>query len=368
MNQLKNFEPVGIYHHKVYSRQVEGGITLNHQIQHLLDWSEWGRQWVDYLRQNPHCAEMKRDLHKFHVAFSEVGRKANYYQDKEDREEQISKLASQAEDIQRHFHDLLRLVQNRKTEEENKEEEKQANSNKRGRFQRHPRVEQPSPPAIVPVVSEANFSNTAVPIGGHTLPPLPYSYDALEPYIDEETMRIHHDILHRNYVNNLNKAEKMMAQARETGNFDLIKFWEGEAAFNGAGHYLHTIFWFVMRPDGGGMPTGELASHINSYFGSFDKFKQHFSQAAEKVEGGGWAILVWSPRSHRLEILQAEKHQNLSQWDVVPLLALDVWEHAYFLSYRSQRADYIKAWWNIVNWEEVEKRFRQASRLRWKPF
>lgn len=207
-----------------------------------------------------------------------------------------------------------------------------------------------------------------VPIGRHTLPPLPYPYNALEPHIDEKTMRLHHDIHHRSYVDGLNKAERMMLQARRTGNFDLIKHWEREAAFNGAGHYLHTLFWKTMSPKGGGEPSGELRKQIVRDFGSFLAFKQHFSQAAEKVEGSGWAILVWSPRSQRLEILQAEKHQNLSQWDVIPLLPLDVWEHAYYLKYQNNRKAYIDAWWNVVNWPYVNRRYLKARRLRWKPY
>jgi Fe-Mn family superoxide dismutase len=208
----------------------------------------------------------------------------------------------------------------------------------------------------------------AVPIGQHKLPPLPYAYDALEPYIDAQTMRIHHDKHHQSYVDGLNKAEKMMAQARESGDFDLIKHWEREAAFNGAGHYLHTIFWNIMTPTGALVPSGALAEQIQRDFGSFDRFKKHFSAAAEKVEGGGWALLVWSPRSHRLEILQAEKHQNLSQWDVIPLLVLDVWEHAYYLKYQNDRKAYIDAWWHIVNWEHVAERFNRASKLVWEPY
>lgn len=219
-----------------------------------------------------------------------------------------------------------------------------------------------------PAFHAAENQSGRVPIGGHVLPPLPYPHDALEPYIDGETMRLHHDIHHKSYVDGLNKAERMMEEARKKGNFDLLKHWEREAAFNGAGHYLHTIFWCVMSPDGGGKPDGELLKQIETDFGSFDKFKAHFSQAAEKVEGGGWAILVWSPRSRRLEILQAEKHQNLTQWDVVPLLVLDVWEHAYYLKYRNERARYVEAWWNVVNWPCVEQRFREASKLVWTPY
>jgi Fe-Mn family superoxide dismutase len=207
-----------------------------------------------------------------------------------------------------------------------------------------------------------------VPIGGHTLPPLPYAYNALEPHIDEQTMRCHHDVHHKSYVDGLNKAEKALAEARKTGNFDLVKHWERETAFNGAGHYLHTIFWNAMAPNGGGNPSGALAQQIKQDFGSIDAFKQQFSAAAEKVEGGGWAILVWSPRSHRLEILQAEKHQNLSQWDVVPLLPLDVWEHAYYLKYGPERRKYIDAWWNVVNWPHVSERFAAARTLKWQPF
>ncbi|WP_339284358.1 superoxide dismutase [Oceanobacillus sp. FSL K6-3682] len=207
-----------------------------------------------------------------------------------------------------------------------------------------------------------------VPIGGHTLPPLPYSYDALEPYIERRIMELHHDKHHQSYVDGLNKAELEMQQARWDNNYDLIKHWEREAAFNGAGHYLHTIFWKVMSPDGGGEPTGDLMSEIEQSFGSYDQFKAHFTEAANHVEGGGWAILVWSPRARRLEILQAEKHQNLSQWDVVPLLVLDVWEHAYYLQYENVKEDYVDNWWNIVNWTEVENRYNKAKQLKWQPF
>ena len=207
-----------------------------------------------------------------------------------------------------------------------------------------------------------------IPIGEHTLPPLPYPYNALEPYIDEKTMRLHHDKHHRSYVEGLNKAEKEMEKARRSGDFSLIKHWEREAAFNGAGHYLHTIFWHNMTPKGGGKATGAIAREINRIFGGFQPFKQHFSAAAEKVEGVGWALLVWAPRAHRVEILQAEKHQNLSQQDVIPLLVLDVWEHAYYLKYNNDRKKYINAWWHVVNWDDVNERFLEARRVRWKPF
>lgn len=207
-----------------------------------------------------------------------------------------------------------------------------------------------------------------VPIGKHRLPPLPYAYDALEPFIDEQTMRLHHDQHHLTYVEGLNQAEKSMERARQTGDYRLLKHWEREGAFHGAGHYLHTIFWYIMNPKGGGKPTGSLLTQIRKDFGSFARFQKHFSEAANQVEGGGWAVLVWSPRAHRLEILQSEKHQNLSQWDVIPLLVLDVWEHAYYLKYKNDRKKYIQNWWNVVYWPEVQKRFDVAKTVLWKPY
>ena len=207
-----------------------------------------------------------------------------------------------------------------------------------------------------------------VPIGGHVLPPLPYPYNALEPHIDEKTMRIHHNKHHQSYVDGLNKAEKKLAEARKTGNFELIKHWERELAFHGSGHNLHTVFWTIMNPEGGGDPQGPLAEQIQKDFGSLAKFKKQFSEAAEQVEGGGWAILTWSPRYHRLVILQAEKHQNLTQWESIPLLPLDVWEHAYYLKHQNKRVDYIEDWWNVVYWPAVQERYLKARELRWPPY
>lgn len=204
--------------------------------------------------------------------------------------------------------------------------------------------------------------------GVHTLPPLPYRYDALEPHISKEIMYLHHTKHHQSYVDGLNKAEKMMEKARETNDYELLTHWEREAAFHGSGHYLHTIFWYNMTPKGGGEPQGALLERIKTDFGSVDRFKRHFTEAAKKVEGVGWALLVWSPRAHRLEILQTEKHQLMTQWDTIPLLVLDVWEHAYYLQYKNDRAAYINSWWNVVNWRDVEQRFEQARRLRWQPF
>lgn len=204
--------------------------------------------------------------------------------------------------------------------------------------------------------------------GKHILPPLPYDYSALEPHISAEIMRLHHDKHHQSYVDGLNKAEVMLQNARNNNDYSLVKHWSRELAFHGSGHYLHTIFWNNMSPEGGGSPSGALLKEINKYFGSFEKFKSHFTEAAKQAEGVGWAILVWSPRARRLEILQSERHMLLTQWDTIPLLALDVWEHAYYLQYKNNRGDYIKNWWNVVNWKDVEDRYLKASELKWKPF
>lgn len=204
------------------------------------------------------------------------------------------------------------------------------------------------------------YEETFVAIGEHQLPALPYAYNALEPIISEETMRLHHLKHHQSYVDGLNKAELALKKERDTNNFDLVKHWERELAFNGSGHYLHSLFWKIMSPDGGGEPTGELLHAINQSFGSYEKFKHQFSMAAKNVEGSGWAILVWVPKTQRLEILTAEKHQNLTQWTTIPILALDVWEHAYYLQYKNDRGTYITNWWNIVNWPQVMYNFECA--------
>jgi len=199
----------------------------------------------------------------------------------------------------------------------------------------------------------------------YELAPLPYAYNALEPHIDEQTMRLHHDKHHLAYVNGLNNALEKLEAARSSGDVGLVKHWSREAAFHGSGHLLHSIFWPNMAPagnGGGGEPSGDLASQISTDFGSFAAFKAHFSAAANQVEGSGWALLVWEPSAGQLEILQSEKHQNLTQWGVRPLLVLDVWEHAYYLKYQNNRGAYVEAWWNLVNWSDVADRLKAARR------
>jgi len=190
----------------------------------------------------------------------------------------------------------------------------------------------------------------------HVLPELPYAYNALEPYYDEQTVRLHHDMHHKAYVDGLNNAEAKLAEAIEKGDFSLIKHIERELAFHGAGHILHTIFWENMKPGGGGPAGGAVGELIDRDFGSFDNFKKLFSASAAVVEGSGWTILACNPVFEKLVVLQAEKHQDLTQWGAVPLLIIDVWEHAYYLKYQNKRAAWIEAWWNLVNWEDVNRR------------
>jgi len=201
-----------------------------------------------------------------------------------------------------------------------------------------------------------------VPPGSHQLPPLPYPYNALEPVISSTTLRFHHDNHHKSYIEGLNKAELKLVEARQKRDFALIKHWGRELAFHGSGHILHSIYWTSMAPiSSGGQPGTVTQSLINGTFGSFLIFQEQFTNAAINVEASGWAILVWQPALRRREILTAEKHQNLTQWGGIPILVLDVWEHAYYVDYQYRRPDYVKAWWNIVNWRELERRLLLAN-------
>ena len=194
----------------------------------------------------------------------------------------------------------------------------------------------------------------------HVLPPLPYAYNALEPHIDEPTMRLHHDIHHKAYVDGLNAAEEKLAKARESGDWSVVQAAQRAVAFHGSGHFNHCIFWENMSPQGGGTPSGDLAARITRDFGGFDKLKAHFSQAAITVEGNGWGILAWHPMAGRLLVLASMNHQNQGVHGAVPLLMLDVWEHAYYLKYQNKRSDYIKAWASVVNWDAAQARLQQA--------
>jgi len=195
------------------------------------------------------------------------------------------------------------------------------------------------------------------------LPKLSYPYDALEPYIDATTMEIHHTKHHGGYVKKLNTALEKYPEWASKGIEDILKDLDNIPADirttvrnNGGGHYNHSLFWTIMGPNGGGKPSGKLAESIDKTFGSFDKFKEEFSNAAATRFGSGWAWLVLDNYGH-LSILSTPNQDNPITYSLKPVLGLDVWEHAYYLKYQNRRPEYIQAWWNIVNWEEVNKRY-----------
>ncbi len=196
-----------------------------------------------------------------------------------------------------------------------------------------------------------------------TLPPLPYDFSALEPHIDARTMEIHHDKHHAAYVNNLNVALEKHPDLQNKDIEDLIRnikeLPEGVQAAvrnNGGGHINHTMFWEIMGPNGGGEPSGALGQAITKAFGDFDKFKKEINDAGVKRFGSGWSWLVLN-RDGNLQILSTANQDSPYMDGQTPILGVDVWEHAYYLNYQNRRPDYLNAWWNVVNWEAVAKRF-----------
>lgn len=186
---------------------------------------------------------------------------------------------------------------------------------------------------------------------------LPYTLNSLEPYYNRETLDIHYNTLYKGYVDNTNKTEEKLARARLENNFENIKCLERDLAFYGSGVILHELFFLNMGIPVPTMPSTKLMEQITKDFGSFDKFQNQFIEAAKTVEASGWCLLVWVPEFNRLEVLQCEKHQNLTLWGCIPILVLDMWEHSYFLQYKANRAEYINEFKNIINWNVVNKRF-----------
>jgi Fe-Mn family superoxide dismutase len=197
----------------------------------------------------------------------------------------------------------------------------------------------------------------------YELPPLPYSYEALEPYISREIMTLHHTKHHQAYVTGANAALERLEKQRKGENPENVRGILRDLSFNLSGHKLHAVFWPNMAPSGkgGGTPGGRLADQINRDFGSFEAFKKQFSDAAKNVEAVGWAILTYDAESDTLLIYQVEKQNFMHPPDLPLLLTLDVWEHAYYLQYKNDRASYVDNWWNVVNWDDVEKRFAKAK-------
>ena len=193
----------------------------------------------------------------------------------------------------------------------------------------------------------------------HKLPPLPYPADALEPVIDKKTVEIHHGKHFAAYVNGLNATIEKARKSFEDGDFSAIKALSRDLAFNGSGVVLHWIYFETIGPNAGGPPAGKVGEQIKKDFGSFETFWKVFSAASKAVEASGWGVLVWEPFSKTLVVMQAEKHQNLTSWGVMPIMVCDVWEHAYYLKYQNRRDEYVDNFQKIINWKKVDELFQK---------
>jgi Fe-Mn family superoxide dismutase len=204
----------------------------------------------------------------------------------------------------------------------------------------------------------------------YELPSLPYNYDALEPYIDARTMEIHHTKHHQTYTDKLNAAlEGCSTDVQEKDIVEILSNLEvvpgdkkSAINFNGGGFDNHRIFWHNMKSNGGGEPGGTIADAINSSFQSFSAFKEKFSSTTAVIQGSGWGWLVYNPSNHKVEYKSMPNQTSPRTEGLIPLLGCDVWEHAYYLKYQNKRPDYISAWWSVINWDDVEGRFNEASK------
>ena len=194
----------------------------------------------------------------------------------------------------------------------------------------------------------------------YTLPELPYDYAALEPHISAKIMELHHSKHHKTYVDGANTALEKLAEARDKDDLGAVNKLEKDLAFNLGGHTNHSVFWKNLSPEGGDRPEGDLAAAIDDSFGSFDKFKAHFTANATGIQGSGWSVLAYDSISGKLVIFQLFDQQGNVPVGTLPLLMLDMWEHAFYLDYLNVKADYVKAFWNIVNWADVQQRFTTA--------
>ncbi|MDR1266148.1 MAG: superoxide dismutase [Propionibacteriaceae bacterium] len=198
-------------------------------------------------------------------------------------------------------------------------------------------------------------------MGVYTLPDLAYDYSALAPHISAQIMELHHSKHHAAYVAGANTALEKLAEARATDNFATVSKLEKDLAFNLGGHINHSIFWRNLSPDGGGQPDGPLADALDEAFGGFVPFQRHFAETALSIQGSGWAILAWDVLGQRPNIHQLYDQQSNLPAAQIPLLQLDMWEHAFYLQYRNVKADYVKAWWNVVDWADVAARWQRAQ-------
>lgn len=199
----------------------------------------------------------------------------------------------------------------------------------------------------------------------YKLPDLAYDYGALEPHISGQIMELHHDKHHAAYVTGANTALEKLDAARQGDDYSTISKLQKDFAFNYSGHVLHSLFWENLGPGGGGEPTGDLADQIGNDFDGFDRFKRQMIEAASTIQGSGWALASWDPLSHRVVIEQVYDHQGNHGQGTMPLLAIDAWEHAFYLQYKNVKADFFKAIWNVVNWDDVTAKLKAAKATHW---
>lgn len=194
----------------------------------------------------------------------------------------------------------------------------------------------------------------------YKLPELPYPYDALEPHLSAEILHLHHGKHHASYVKGANEALDKLAASRDRKDYDAINQLQKDLAFNLSGHYLHSLFWQNMSPDGGGKPSGDLAAAIDDTFGSFAKFSAQFEAAAAKLQGSGWVSLAWEPLGRQLMIEQVMDHQENIGNGMLPILVMDMWEHSYYLQYQNRKDQWVAAFWELVNWDDVASRYTKV--------
>jgi len=197
----------------------------------------------------------------------------------------------------------------------------------------------------------------------YKLPELPYDHSALEPHYSAKLLELHHGKHHAAYVKGANTTLDKLAEARDKQDFDAINQLQKSLAFHLSGHVLHSLLWKNMTPRGGGQPDGELGAAVNEFFGSFDGFKRQLSEAASNIQGSGWGALAWEPLGKRLVVEQVYDHQGNIGNGTVPLLVLDMWEHAYYLQYQNEKAGWVQAFWKVVNWADVAQRFTNVRTL-----
>jgi superoxide dismutase, Fe-Mn family len=198
----------------------------------------------------------------------------------------------------------------------------------------------------------------------YELPELDYDYRALEPHLSAEILELHHGKHHKAYVDGANSTFEKLGEARSSGDFGTINQLEKNMAFHLSGHILHSLLWKNMSPDGGGKPEGDLDAAITEHFGTYDGFRAQMTEAANNVQGSGWAALSWEPVAGRLTVEQVYDHQGNVGQGGPPLLVLDMWEHAYYLQYKNVKKDWVEAFWNLVNWPDVASRFDRVQSLK----